>query len=267
VIELQAHSTVSDGELAPAGVVAAAADAGVTTLALPDHDAVDGVSEAARAAAERGIDFVPAVEMSAAHPSAEELHVCGYGVALEGIAPACERAQQERVERAREICERLTEVGVEVRLEDAIAEAGDARSVGRPHIARAAGAADMKPFFESYLIPGTSTYVPRRWPSTGEAIDLIQAAGGAAVLAHPFWDLADTDEVVALVEELPWDGVECFYPTHSREQAALLVETCERLGLAVTASSDFHGPGHKMFSSFGAYETYGIGEPAVPHGH
>ena len=99
LIELQSHSTVSDGQLAPAGVVEEAAKAGVTTLALTDHDAVAGVPEAAEAAERVGVELVPAIEMSCVHEYAEDLHICGYWVDLERIAPACERAQQERRRR------------------------------------------------------------------------------------------------------------------------------------------------------------------------
>ena len=264
VIELQSHSTVSDGELEPAGVVEAAAAAGVTTLALTDHDAVDGLDEAAEAARSAGIDLVPAAEISCGHPVAEELHMLGYWVDTGEIAKFCRRAQEERIKRAEEIIGNLNAAGVEVTLEGAIAQAGDAASVGRPHIAMAAGATEMKPFFERYLIPGTPTFVPRRWPTTPEAVELIHEAGGAAVLAHPFWDLDDPQTVADLVDELDLEGVEVFYPSHTREQVAFLVDLCSVRGLAMTASSDFHGPGHKMFSRFGAYETFGLGDPEVP---
>src|SRR6478752_2201926 len=96
LIELQSHSTVSDGQLAPAEVVAMAAEAGVTTLALTDHDAIAGVNEAARAAGEHSIELVPAIEMSCVHQFAEDLHICGYWIDLGAIAAACERAQHER---------------------------------------------------------------------------------------------------------------------------------------------------------------------------
>ncbi len=264
MIELQAHSTVSDGELEPAAVVEAAAAAGVTTLALTDHDAIDGLAAAAEAARANGIELVPAVEMSCADPIAEELHMLGYWVDPEAIAPACERAQEERIERAQEIVENLNRAGIDVTLEGAIEQAGDAASVGRPHIAKAAGATEMKPFFERYLIPGTPTYVPRRWPTTTEAVELIHAAGGVAVLAHPFWDLDEPETVAKLVDELDLEGVETFYPAHTRDQVEFLVGLCRERGLAPTASSDFHGPAHKLFSRFGAYETFGLGEAEVP---
>jgi predicted metal-dependent phosphoesterase TrpH len=265
LIELQSHSTVSDGQLAPAEVVAQAWEAGVTTLALTDHDAVAGVEEAAEAAKGLGVELVPAIEMSCVHEYAEDLHVCGYWVDLPTIGPACERAQKERVNRAEEIIQRLRNWGFEVKLEDAIKEAGDALSIGRPHIARAAGATgDLGPFFEEYLVPGAKAFVPRRWPTAEQAIALIHEAGGTAVIAHPYWDIDDPDEVEDLIRSLKPDGVEAFYPPHTQEQTEHLLSLCDELDLIPTASSDYHGPTHKTFSKFGDYNTYGLGQPVVP---
>jgi 3',5'-nucleoside bisphosphate phosphatase len=265
LIELQSHSTVSDGQLAPAEVVAQAWEAGVSTLALTDHDAIAGVPEAANAAKGLGIELVPAIEMSCVHEYAEDLHICGYWIDLDVIAPACVRAQKERIDRAGEIIERLRGWGFEVKLEDAIKEAGDALSIGRPHIARAAGATgDLGPFFEEYLVPGGKAFIPRRWPTAEQAIALIHEAGGAAVIAHPYWDISEPTEVDDLIRSLGADGVETFYPTHSKEQTAHLLELCNELNLVPTGSSDYHGPTHKTFASFGAYDTYGLGQPRVP---
>ena len=265
LIELQSHSTVSDGQLPPAEVVARAAEAGVTTLALTDHDAIAGVAEAARAAEEHSIELVPAIEMSCVHPFAEDLHICGYWIDLGAIAAACERAQHERVTRAGEIVEKLRAEGFDLHLEDAVREAGDAISIGRPHIARAAGATgDLGPFFEEYLVPGAKAFVPRSWPTAEQAVGLIHDAGGVAVLAHPYWDISAPHEVDELIRALDVDGVETYYPTHSKEQTAHLLELCGELGLIPTASSDYHGPTHRTFSEFGAYDTYGLGEPQVP---
>src|SRR6185503_9133585 len=188
---------------------------------------------------------------------------------LEKIAPACERAQQERRNRAGEIVENLRGFGFELTLEDAIREAGAADSIGRPHIARAAGATgDLGPFFEEYLVPGAKAFVPRRWPTAVEAVELIHGAGGVAVVAHPYWDVSKPSQVRDLVESLRRDvgleGIETFYPPHTREQTAHCLELCEELDLVPTASSDFHGPTHKTFSRFLAYDTYGLGEPQVP---
>jgi 3',5'-nucleoside bisphosphate phosphatase len=269
LIDLQSHSTVSDGELAPADVVRSAAEAGVTTMALTDHDGVAGVPEALETAAELGIECVPAVEMSCVHTYSEDLHVCGYWVELDRIQPACDRAQQERVDRAKEIISRLNEHGVEVTFEEAAAKAGAADAIGRPHIAKAAGAGpDLGPFFEEYLVPGAKAFVSRRWPSAEQAVELIHDAGGVAVVAHPYWDVSEPaqvrDLVESLVRDVGLDGIETFYPPHTEEQTRHCLELCEEFGLVPTASADFHGPNHKTFSVWGDYETYGLGEPVVP---
>jgi predicted metal-dependent phosphoesterase TrpH len=269
LIDLQAHSTVSDGQLAPADVARAAAQAGVTVMSLTDHDGVAGVEAASASAREAGIENVPALEMSCVHEYSEDLHICGYWVDLERIAPACARAQQERIDRAKEIIANLNRLGVEVTFSDAVAEAGAADAIGRPHIAKAAGAGpDLGPFFEEYLVPGAKAFVARKWPTADHAVELIHDAGGVAVIAHPYWDVKDPAQVRDLVERLVadvgLDGIEVFYPPHTAEQTKHLLELCDEFGLVATGSSDFHGPTHKTFSRFGAYDTYGLGEPQVP---
>jgi predicted metal-dependent phosphoesterase TrpH len=269
MIDLQAHSTVSDGQLRPREVAVAAAEAGVTVMSLTDHDAVAGVADAVSAAEQAGIECVPAVEMSCIHRYSDDLHMLGYWVDVARIAPACERAQQERINRAKEIIERLNSLGVEVRFEDALAQAGAADSIGRPHIARAAGAGpDLGPFFEEYLVPGARAFVARKWPRAEEAVELIHGAGGVAVVAHPYWDVSEPDQVRDLVESLVrdvgLDGIETFYPPHTKAQTAHCLDLCREFGLVPTGSSDFHGPTHKTFARFGAYDTYGLGEPEVP---
>src|SRR4051794_32947009 len=265
LIELQSHSTVSDGQLVPSEVVEEAAKAGVTTLALTDHDAVAGVAEAAEAAGRLGVELVPAIEMSCVHRYAEDLHVCGYWVDLEKIAPACERAQQERRARAGEIVDNLRREGFDLTLEDAIREAGAADSIGRPHIARAAGATgDLGPFFEEYLVPGAKAFVPRRWPTAEQAVETIKQAGGIAVVAHPYWDISEPAKVEELIRALDVDGVESFYPPHSKEQPDPLLKLCDELALTPPASSDSHAPPHKPSAEFGAYDPYAPAEPQAP---
>ena len=98
---------------------------------------------------------------------------------------------------------KLNEHGVDVSFEDAVAKAGAADAIGRPHIARAAGAGpDLGPFFEEYLVPGAKAFVSRSWPSAEQAVELIHEAGGVAVVAHPYWDVKDPDQVRDLVESL-----------------------------------------------------------------
>src|SRR5918995_120935 len=149
MVDLQAHSTVSDGQLEPADVARAAAEAGVTVMSLTDHDGIAGVEAASAAAREAGIENVPALEMSCVHKYSEDLHICGYWVDLEKIAPACARAQQERVDRAKEIIANLNKHGVDVTFEGAVEQAGAADAIGRPHNAKAAGAGPHpRPFFQ-----------------------------------------------------------------------------------------------------------------------
>lgn len=268
-IDLQSHSTVSDGALEPADVVRSAVEAGVEVMSLTDHDGVAGVAEANRVAEESGITNVPATEMSCVHKYSEDLHICGYWVDLEAIGAACDRAQRERIDRAKKIIAKLNEHGVEVSFSDAVAKAGAADAIGRPHIAKAAGAGpDLGPFFEEYLVPGAKAFVSREWPSAEQAVELIHDAGGVAVVAHPYWDVAEPEKVrdlvASLVHDVGLDGIETFYPPHTKEQTKHCLELCEEFGLVPTASSDFHGPEHKTFSKWLDYETYGLGEPQVP---
>ena len=265
MIELQSHSTVSDGQLPPEEVVEHAAEAGVTVLALTDHDGVAGVPAAVEAGKQLGVEIVPAIEMSSANEAVDDLHICGYWIDPGKIAPACEKAQQGRIDRAAAIIEKLQGFGLDVTLEDAIREAGGADAIGRPHIAKAAGATgELGPFFEEYLVPGAKAFVAREWPSPAEACQLIRDAGGVPVIAHPYWDIKDPDEVEKLIRSLDIGGIEVFYPPHTKEQTGHLLSLARELGIAATASSDFHGPTHKTFSRFGAYDTYGLGDPEVP---
>jgi predicted metal-dependent phosphoesterase TrpH len=256
--------------------VRAAAGAGVELLALTDHDTVAGVEEALAAAREAGIELVPAVELSAVDGDHEELHVLGYGIdhrdreLLAALADL--RADRER--RILAMADALRAAGFA--LDDAELEARRARGepLGRPHLARAildhpANAARLEAegidgpnrLFPAYLVPGAPTYVRRARPTVAEAIDLIHAAGGRAVWAHPFWDLDAGAEVEASLRRyaaLGLDGVEAFYPTHGPEQVRLLARVADELGLPLlTGSADFHGPQHGTFPAFLAFETHG----------
>ncbi len=260
--DLQAHSTRSDGALEPAAVVAAAAAAGVRLLALTDHDTVDGVEEALAAGRERGVEVVPAIEVSAVQDGiGADVHVLGYRVdpRAPGLAAALEGWKADRALRIERMADRLEELGFELDRTELDARRAAGEPVGRPHLA---AAVRDRPdgFFERYLVPGAPAFVPRTTPSVAEAIAVIHAAGGVAVWAHPFWDVSDPAEVLATLDRfaaLGIDGVEVFYATHSEEQVALLAERCARDGLLQTGSADFHGPGHEHFDRFLAFELYG----------
>jgi predicted metal-dependent phosphoesterase TrpH len=278
--DLQSHSVHSDGALAPSEVVAAAAAAGVRLLALSDHDTAAGVPEAVEAAAVQGISLVPATEITATFDGRHDLHVLGYLIdPLDpGLAAALERSRSDRELRATAMADALRELGFA--LDDAAlaARAAEGKAIGRPHLAQAAvsvvanrprlvaeGLLDPTAFLVAYLIDGAPAFRPRAAPSVEEAIELIHAAGGLAVWAHPFWDVKAPEEVRGAIERFQGaglDGVEAFYVTHTQEQTELLVEHCTTHGLLTTGSSDFHGPHHHNFSRFRAFSTYGL-EPAL----
>ena len=120
---------------------------------------------------------------------------------------------------------------------------------------------DIGSLIRAYLIEGRPAFRLRETPTVSEAIDAIHAAGGVAVWAHPFWDVTEPDEALAMIDrfrDLGIDGIEAFYVTHTREQTELLAARCAELDLLSTGSSDFHGPDNRLFSRFLAFETYGL---------
>jgi predicted metal-dependent phosphoesterase TrpH len=272
--DLQSHSIHSDGALPASAVVARAAEAGMRLMALSDHDTVDGVPEAARAAREHGIALSPAAELSAVHGGYEDLHVLGYelDVADADLKAALHDFRGDRARRIEEMADRLRELGFE--LDDAPLRARRAagKPIGRPHLADAVlahpanarrladeGIDGRNALFPPYLVPGAAAYVARSRPTVPQAIDVIHAAGGVAVWAHPFWDVDDEAEALATLRafvDAGLDGVECFYATHTREQTEALYRAAD--GLLTTGSADFHGPEHERFDAFGAFALYGL---------
>jgi predicted metal-dependent phosphoesterase TrpH len=272
--DLQSHSIHSDGALPASAVVAHAAQAGMQLLALTDHDTIDGVPEAAAAAGEHGIAFSAAAELSAVHGGYEDLHICGYELDVddEGLKAALHDFRGDRARRIEQMADRLRGLGFE--LDDAPLrkrrEAG--KPVGRPHLADAVlshpanarrlhdeGIDGRNALFPPYLVPGAAAYVARSRPTVPQAIEVIHAAGGVAVWAHPFWDVDNEAEALATLAafvDAGLDGVECFYATHTQEQTEALYRAAN--GLLTTGSADFHGPEHERFDTFGAFELYGL---------
>jgi predicted metal-dependent phosphoesterase TrpH len=277
--DLQSHSLHSDGALAPREVVAGAAAAGVELLALTDHDTVDGVEEALVAAREHRLTLVTGVELSAIDIGGRDLHVLGYGLDHRDpvLAESLRGYRADRERRVWAMADGLRELGFELDETGLRERESHGKSIGRPHLAAAVvrhpgnaarleaeGCREPSAFLEAYLIGGPA-FRSRTSPSIEESIQAIHAAGGVAVWAHPFWDVEQPAEVLETIDRfraLGLDGVECFYATHSRDQAELLADRCAAIGLLSTGSSDFHGPEHRRFSQFRAFSTYGR-EPAL----
>lgn len=253
----------------------AAAD-GVKLVALTDHDSVAGVAEAQAAAETLGIACISGVEISSLHEEAADLHILGYLVDTgnPALQERLEMGRRDRETRAERMVQALTALGYAVDGNLLQARVASGKAVGRPHIAQAAvghpanaarlaeeGLQDPTAFLVAYLIEGRPAFVARAAPSVREAIEMIHAAGGLAVWAHPFWDFSDEARVLEAIEVFTgWglDGVEAFYATHTEAQTRLLAERCARLGLITTGSSDFHGPSHRQFNRFRAFRTYGL---------
>jgi predicted metal-dependent phosphoesterase TrpH len=273
--DLQSHSTRSDGALAPGEVVRSAAGAGVELLALTDHDTVAGVGEAMATGRELGLRVVAAAELSAIDRGERDLHILGYGIdpANSGLADSLATFRADRHRRAERMAQALRGLGLELDQAVIATREQDGLPVGRPHLAAAVlacpgnaerlaaeGLNDADSVLQAYLIDGRPAFRPRLVPSVKEAVAAVHDAGGVAVWAHPFWDVKDPRDVLDTIERfrtLGMDGVEAFYATHTREQTELVADRCAELGMLTTGSADFHGPEHRVFSRFRAFETFG----------
>ena len=245
VVDLHAHTLASDGSDRPEELVAAAAAAGVGTLAVTDHDTVAAVAEA-RAAGERlGVEVLAGCEVTATVGD-RVVHVLLYGEGLlePGLADAVELCRRGRDDRNRAIGERLGRL-TGVGHADAVEVARDS-VLSRAHFARALVArgavADVAEAFDRYLSSGRPAYVPAPSVSVTDAVAIAAKAGGVAVLAHPGRLAAgERDRVLAEAIEAGIDGLEVWHSQHDDELRRSLAGLAERRGLLATGGSDYHG--------------------------
>jgi predicted metal-dependent phosphoesterase TrpH len=247
-IDLHAHTHASDGTLAPADVVARAAARGITTLAITDHDTLDGVDEAVTAGAQLGVTIIPGIELSVRAPQGQ-LHVVAYlptcdPPALRGLLRDLQQARRVRAER---IASRLAELGTPVDMNAVRAAA--VGSVGRPHLADALVAAghatDRGDAFARLLGDDAPAFIPHELLGPREAIGAVDAAGGITALAHPGTlrlGLRGLESYVAHLRHLGMWGIEVHRAEHAPEQRDGYARIARRLGLVATGGSDFHGP-------------------------
>jgi len=241
-VDLHAHSTASDGSKSPAAVVAAAKAAGLSAIALTDHDTMDGVAEAVAASATYGIRVVPGVELSAIDDQ-REVHLLGLHIQRpSAIEESLQTFRDHRQSRAIQIVAKLNELGVLISFEDVLARAGDA-AIGRPHLARVlidgGWARDSRDAFDRYLGAGRPAYVAKHRLSVGDAIALVHAGGGLAVVAHPGPE--GRRETIERFVALGLDGVEVRHPGHTQEDTNRLAALAEFFGLVPSGGSDWHG--------------------------
>jgi predicted metal-dependent phosphoesterase TrpH len=264
-IDLHTHSSVSDGTDPPAAVMRQARAAGLDVVALTDHDTAGGHAEALRELPP-GLTFVPGMELSC-RLDGHSVHMLAYlfDPASAELAEQCQRIRDDRVRRAEAMVARLAELGTGVTWEGVTAIA-DGGVVGRPHIARALTAAGVvdepsRAFTEEWIGMGGRAYVGRYALEPARAIELIRAAGGVAVLAHPragrdSWMVPD--DVIALLAGRGLAGVEVWHPDQDFPERAHLLNFADDLGLVATGGSDDHGTltGHRIGCESVAAEAY-----------
>lgn len=247
-LDLHLHTTHSDGSFTPTEVIDLAHKAGVTALAITDHDITTGILEATVAGQGHGIDVIPGVEISSIIGTAE-LHILGYFLDYQDarLNERLARLRDSRHHRNPKIIERLQAAGIAITYQEVRALAGT-DSVGRPHIARVlmekGVVASAKEAFDLWLADGRPAYVPRELPTPSDAMQWIREAKGLPVLAHPTWVKTTDGTLTDLVRRLKadgLDGVEVHYSTHTPRQTREYLALAKQLDLLVTGGSDFHG--------------------------
>lgn len=249
--DLHCHSTVSDGQLAPAAVAQRAQAGGVTLWALTDHDEVGGQKEARAAAEALGMRYVCGVEISVTWAS-RTVHIVGLNIdpdcptLVDGLA----RMRSGRAARAEAIGARLAELGIDGAYEGALRYVSNLDLISRTHFARflveAGHAASMQDAFSRYLGDGKAGYVPYRWAKLEDAMTWIRAAGGEAVVAHPGRYAYTPVQFGALFGEfvdLGGKAIEVVTGSHTPDQYAEYANVARRYGFEASRGSDFHAPG------------------------
>jgi len=242
------HSTASDGVHSPTWVMETAAARSVRVLSLTDHDTTAGLAEARAAAGRLGLRLIPGIELSTDLDKAD-VHLLGFGIDEHSrrLQDYLAWLREGRMGRTVKIVEILREAGAPIRLERVLEIAGEA-TVGRPHVARAlveAGhVSSVQDAFDRYLGDGKPADVPREKLAPEQAIDEIHAAGGVAFVAHAIFIGEDYPRVVERFKAFGLDGIETYYKHYTPELVEAHRSLGERLGLALSGGSDYHGLGN-----------------------
>ncbi len=243
------HTNRSDGSHDPVDLVEYAAERGVDVLAITDHDTMAGVAEATAAGRAIGVTVVPGIELSIKVPHGS-MHLLGYfpDEAPEPLSGLIAGFGDKRIERAREMVDRLNEMGVPLDWQDVLDGAAGA-PLGRPHIAealmRAGHVTERKEAFDLYLGDGRPAYVGSDGLDVEEGITLVRESGGAPVLAHPYTlrlDDAHLDPFVGRLARAGLAGIEVHRPEYSPDQYATYGALARKYGLIASGGSDYHRP-------------------------
>lgn len=247
-IDLHLHTTFSDGSFTPHQVLTMAHHAGLSTIAITDHDTTDGLPEALSRAPALNLQIIPGIEISSCFRKLET-HILGYFIAWQD--PTLQHRligmRESRCTRISKIISKLTQLGLPL-TEGEVSEVAGVGSTGRPHIAQVILAkgyvTSVKEAFKRYLGQGAEAFVPRDLPNAAEVISWIREVGGVAVLAHPSW-VEDKREGLQpfceALKECGLHGLEVFYSSHTPKQVSEYLTLAKKLDLLVTGGSDFHG--------------------------
>ncbi len=249
MVDLHSHTNKSDGSLAPAELVALAVRKGLQTLAITDHDTVEGYDEAAPAARRAGLDLICGVELSAKFHG-HAVHILGYFLTAPPVKEFRSHLvclQDARRERNGRLAARLRELGLAVEREEA--ERFGKSQTGRPHFARLlvekGYVRDVREAFDRYLDESAPGFVERRDPSLENVLRWIHEAGGLASWAHPARMVRQSGlPAEGLFREMAargLDAIEAYHTDHTREEQTAFLTLAGKAGLAVTGGSDFHG--------------------------
>lgn len=247
-IDLHTHTTSSDGTMSPGQLVSYAHRKGLSAIAITDHDTIDGVAEAVIVGENLGIEVVPGLELSVRYQE-HDVHLLGYLIDCQqsDLQKALDRLQAGRTERNKNIISKLNELGFSLRYDELRKKVGPGRN-GRPHIAQLMLKKNyvktMDEAFSKFLGKNGQAYTSRFIYDIEEAIALIKNAGGVAVLAHPLQLdhlVDDISKVLLHLSGMGLDGVEVYYPNHSRKFMKHLRSLAEKHGLLMTGGSDYHG--------------------------
>ena len=248
MIDLQLHTTDSDGTWGWERVLEACVQLKLTAFAITDHDTMVRRSEILAWGQARNVQAIPGIELSTTE-NGQTVHLLGYFLngPLEKLEERLEYLREGRLNRNGLIIAKLRSLGIDVTEAEVLAIAGN-KVIGRPHIARLllqkGAVSSIQEAFEIYLTPGGKAYFPKEELPLRDAIDLLHEAGAVTSVAHPgLLKRSPMDLETSLREWRGWglDGIEGIYPVYTAEQTAFFTRMADKYGFLITGGSDFHG--------------------------